>query len=112
MNTLMDRNGCTIVALELFQPRPDVFYSLEATAHIACVSRRTLLVYWRAGLVDAVLQPPYGVVEFTEEAIYAVRRLERLREAYGFELGVLRSMVELLDEVDRLRAEVRALRAH
>jgi DNA-binding transcriptional MerR regulator len=100
------------VALELFQPKPNVLYSLEAAAHLAGVGRRSILIYCRAGLVRPVFQPPYGVMEFTEEAIYTVRRIEHLRTVHGIDLAWLKSMFDLLDEVERLRAEVRSLRGH
>ncbi len=57
-------------ALELFEPHPDVLYRIDVTAHLARVSRRSILTYCRAGLVRPVFQPPYGVMVFTEEAIY------------------------------------------
>lgn len=94
-------------ALELFQPQPDVFYNLEATAHLAGVSRRSILIYCRAGLVRPVVQPPYGVLEFTEEAIYTVRRIEHLRTVHGLDLVWLKTMADLVEEVERLRAELR-----
>jgi DNA-binding transcriptional MerR regulator len=97
-------------ALELFQPKPDVFYNLEATAHLAGVPRRSILIYCRAGLVRPVVQPPYGVLEFTEEAIYTVRRIEHLRTVHGVDLAWLKTMVDLVEEVERLRAELRFLR--
>jgi len=97
-------------ALDVFQPKPDVLYSLDAAAHLAGVPRRSLLIYCRAGLVRPVAQPPYGVMLFTEEAIYTVRRIEHLRTAHGLDLAWLKTLSDLLDEVDRLRAEVRFLR--
>ena len=100
------------LALELFQPNPDVLYSLDAAAHLAGVSRRSILIYCRAGLVRPVVQPPYGAMAFTEEAIYAVRRIERLRTVHGVDVALLKTMFDLLDEVERLRAEVRFLRNH
>jgi DNA-binding transcriptional MerR regulator len=100
------------LALELFQPKPNVLYSLDATAHLAGVPRRSILIYCRAGLVRPVVQPPYGVMEFTEEAIYTVRRIERLRTIHGIDLDLLKTMFDLLNEVERLRAELRFLRNH
>jgi DNA-binding transcriptional MerR regulator len=100
------------LALELFQPKPNVLYSLDAAAHLAGVSRRSILIYCRAGLVRPVLQPPYGVMEFTEEAIHAVRRIEHLRTVHGIGLAWIKTMFDLLEEVERLRAEVRFLRDH
>ena len=84
--------------------------SAAAAAHLAGVPRRSILIYCRAGLVRPVVQPPHGVMEFTEEAIYTVRRIERLRTVHGLDLAWLKAMVDLLDEVERLRAEVRFLR--
>ena len=103
-----DNPAC--LALVAFQPQPNVLYSLDATAHLAGVPRRTLLIYCRAGLVRPVLQPPYGVMAFTEEAIYIVRRIEHLRIAHGLDLAWLKTMFDLLDEVECLRAELRFLR--
>ena len=100
------------LALELFQPKPNVLYSLDATAHLVGVPRRSILIYCRAGLVKPVVQPPYGMMEFTEEAIYTVRRIERLRTVHGLDLAWLKTMFDLLGEVERLRAELRFLRTH
>jgi DNA-binding transcriptional MerR regulator len=97
-------------ALELFQPKPGVLYSLDATAHLAGISRRSILIYCRAGLVRPVVQPPYGVMEFTEEAIYTLRRIEYLQTVHGLDLACLKIMFDLLGEVERLRAELRFLR--
>ncbi len=94
-------------ALELFEPHPDVLYSLDVTAHLARVSRRMILIYCRAGLVRPVFQPPYGVMVFTEEAIYKVRRIEDVRAAHGIGVAWIKSMFDLAEEVGRLRAEVR-----
>lgn len=99
------------MALDLFQPEPNVLYSLDAAAHLAGVSRRSILIYIRAGLVRPVLQPPYGAMGFTEEAIYVVRRIEHMRTVHGLDLTWIKVLFDLLDEVERLRAEVRFLRS-
>ena len=98
------------LALELFQPDPNVLYSLDAAAHLAGVSRRSFLIYCRAGLVRPVFQPPYGVMEFTEDAIYTVRRMEHLRTVHRSDLAWLNTVSKLLNEVERLRAELRFFR--
>jgi len=100
------------MAMELFQPKPDVLYSLDATAHLAGVSRRSILIYCRTGLVRPVVQPPYGVMEFTEEAIYTLRHIEHLRTVHGLDLAWIKTLFDLLDEVERLRAELCFLRNH
>ena len=103
-------DGPSPLAMELFQPQPNVLYSLDATAHLAGVPRRSILIYCRAGLVRPVVQPPYGVMEFTEEAIYTLRRIEHLRTVHGLDLDWIKTLFDLLDEVERLRAELRFLR--
>ena len=100
------------LALELFQPKPNVLYSLDAAAHLAGVPRRSILIYCRAGLLRPVFQLPYGMMEFTEEAIHTARRIEPLRTVHGIDLRWLKTMFDLLDEVDRLRAELSFLRNH
>jgi DNA-binding transcriptional MerR regulator len=99
-------------ALELFEPKPNVLYSLDTTAVLAGVARRSILIYCRAGLVRPVVQPPYGVMEFTEETIYTLRRIEYLRTIEGLDVAWIKVLFDLLDEVEHLRAEVRFLRSH
>jgi hypothetical protein len=48
-------------------------------------------------------------MEFTEEAIYTLRRIEHLHTVQGLDLAWLKTMFDLLDEVERLRAELRFL---
>ena len=57
-----------------------------------------------------IFEPPYGAFAFTEEAIHAVRRIEYLRAVHGMTVAWIKTMFDLLDEVERLRAEVRFLR--
>ena len=47
---------------------------------------------------------------FTEDAIYTARRIEELRAAHGMGVKWIKAMFDLLDEVERLRAEVRFYR--
>lgn len=98
------------LALDVYQPKPDVFYGLDAAARLAGVPRRSLLIYCRAGLVRAVLQAPHGVMAFTEEEIFVARRIERLRTVHGLSLVWIKTLFAMADEVERLREEVRFLR--
>ena len=93
----------------LFQPKSGVLYSLDATAHLAGIPRRSIVIYCRAGLVRPVIQSPYGVMEVTEEAIDTLRQVEYLRTVHGLELAWIKTIFDLHDEVERLRAEVRFL---
>lgn len=112
MNKHDDTDNSPSLALELFQPEPNVLYTLDATAALAGVSRRSILIYCRVGLVRPIVQPPYGMMVFTEEAIYTVRQVEHLRAIHRIDLGLLKTIFELRAEVEHLRAELRFLRHH
>jgi hypothetical protein len=49
---------------------------------------------------------------FTEEAIHTIRRIEHVRTVHGSDLALLKTMFDLMEEVERLRAELRFLRDH
>ena len=112
MSKQHDEDIPSAFAVELFQPDSNVVYTLDVTAHLAGVPRRAILAYYRAGLVRPVFQPPYGIMAFTEEAIDTVRRIERVRAVHGIDLALVKTVFGLLDEVERLRTEVRFLRKH
>jgi DNA-binding transcriptional MerR regulator len=97
------------LTLEVYEPGPHTLYSLEVTAHLARVPRRSILIYCRAGLVRPVWQSPYGVMAFSEESIHVIRRIEQIR-TQPVDLAWLKTVCGLLDEVERLRLEVRFLR--
>lgn len=98
------------LAIEIFQPKPDILYSLNAAAHLAGVSRRSILLYCRAGLVRPVAQPLDGAMEFTEETIRTIRRIDYMLTVQGLDLLWIKTLFDLAEEVERLRAEVRFLR--
>jgi hypothetical protein len=95
-----------------YQPQPNILYPLEAAAQIAGVPRRSILIYCRAGLVRSILQPPYGVMAFTKEAIHTVRRIEHVRINHSADITLLKTLFGLLEEVAQLRSELRFLRMH
>jgi DNA-binding transcriptional MerR regulator len=98
------------LSIEVFLPKPNILYSLDAAAHLAGISRRSILVYCRAGLVRPVIQSPEGVMEFTEETIRTVRQIEYMRTVQGLDLVWIKTILDLAEEVECLRAEVRFLR--
>jgi DNA-binding transcriptional MerR regulator len=98
--------------MELFQSKPNVLYSLDVAAQLAGVPRRSILIYCRAGLVRSTIQPPYGIMTFTEEAIHTVRRIEHVKVKHGPDLTLLKALFDLIEEVDQLRSELRFLRQH
>ncbi len=99
------------LSIEVFQPKPNIVYSLDVAAHLAGVPRRSILIYCRAGFLRPIFEPPYGMMVFTEEAIHAVRRIEQLRTAYAADMVLLKTIFDLTEEVERLRSAMRFLRS-
>jgi len=110
MKKLHTQKNHACCAVEIYQSQPNVLYSLDVAAHLACVPRRAVLIYCRAGLVRPVFLPPYEAMAFSEEAVYAIRRVERLRIVHGIEMAWIRRLFDLFDELERLRDELRFLR--
>jgi DNA-binding transcriptional MerR regulator len=92
--------------LQLFEPDPAAVYSLEAVAQLVHVPRRTILIYCKHGLLS-----PAGGYSFNAEAIRVLRRIQSLCAVCGDDLAGIRMILDLTDEVHRLRAVMSALRA-
>ncbi|MDB6064688.1 MAG: MerR family transcriptional regulator [Pedosphaera sp.] len=97
-------------ALQLFEPDPDMIYSIEAAARLAQVPRHAILVYYKYGLVSPVVDPESGGYYFDNEAIRRLRRIEYLRSVRGINLAGTRMILDLINEVERLRAAARFAR--
>src|SRR5262245_9872975 len=97
--------------LQLNEPQPGILYSLEAVVHLTGVSRRSILVYCKSGLVRSAGNPQQGEFSFDDEAIYRIRRVEHLRSVHGINLAGIRMIFDLMQELERLENEMRFLRS-
>jgi DNA-binding transcriptional MerR regulator len=83
-------------------PEEPATYSLEMVAEITGVSSQTILHYQEQGLL-----PSAG---FDDEALHTLRRIDYLRSTCETNLSGLRLILDLLDQVENLRTELRARR--
>jgi DNA-binding transcriptional MerR regulator len=92
-------------------PTPDpengTAYSVEILAELTGVSSQTILQYHEHGLLRASSQ---DAPRFTDDSLRTLRRIEHLRELCEPNLAGLKMLTQLLDEVERLREELRARR--
>jgi chaperone modulatory protein CbpM len=95
--------------IQLFEPNPNTHYTLDATAHLAEMSRHAILVYTKHGLVTPIIDED-GAYYFDDDAIRVLRRIQRLHAGCGLNLPGIKLALGLLNEVERLQAEVRFLR--
>ena len=89
--------------LRLFEPDPALVYSIDAVERLARVSRRTILIYCRHGLVSPLADPEFGGYYFNREAIRVLRRIGYLQVTHGVNLAGIKFILDLTAEVQRLR---------
>jgi DNA-binding transcriptional MerR regulator len=94
-------------ALQVFEPNARTVYTIEMVAQLAQVPRRLIVLYYKHGLVSPVRDPASGGWCFDEEAIRIVRRIEYLRSACNVNLAGIKLILGLVEEVERLRQELR-----
>lgn len=76
-------------------------------ARLLDMSRHTIVLCCKYGLVSTVRAPLMGGWYFHEDALQMLRRIEALRMLCGGNLGAARIILALQDEVDRLPSELR-----
>ena len=96
-------------AIQLFEPPEDAIYTIDATAHLVGVPRRTILVYCKHQLLSPAINRTNGGYCFDRDGVHALRRIEALRAVCGDDLSGIKIILDLTKEVERLRSVVRFL---
>ena len=81
-------------------PDSDANYSLEVFARISGVDEETILRYRERGFIRPL--PTDGDL-YDDEALRTLRRIEHLRVTCGVNDAGLRLILDLLEEIERLR---------
>src|SRR5258707_5136784 len=81
--------------------------AIETVAEITRTSRHLIVVYCRHGLIQPIANPDEGGWIFDEEVIHRLRRIESLRTEFGMNLEGVRMFLELSNDLDELRNELR-----
>jgi len=87
-------------------PEPEGIYTMEMTARVSGLHSETLLYYHEQGLIHSISDAD-GRDRFNDETVHRLRRIEHLRETFGMDFAALKLTLELMDEIDHLRAELR-----
>ena len=96
--------------LPLFESDADATYTLDVVAEITGVSSTTILHYKEHGLIVPVVDSGPDAMRFDAEALRRVRRIEHLQAECGVNEPGLKLLLDLLDEVERLREELQSRR--
>ncbi|MGB9603961.1 MAG: MerR family transcriptional regulator [Limisphaerales bacterium] len=97
------------VEMEIYEPCDKSTYLIEEVARILNTTRRSIALYCRYGLISPQIDPQNNVWFFDEEAILRLKRIEYLRNTYNLNLQAVKIIIELMNEVERLRQELRRL---
>jgi DNA-binding transcriptional MerR regulator len=81
--------------------------AIETVAEITRTSRHLIVVYCRHGLIRPVANPEESGWVFDEEVIHRLRHIESLRAQFGMNLEGVRMFLELSNDLDELRHELR-----
>jgi MerR family transcriptional regulator/heat shock protein HspR len=84
--------------------------SLELIAQLSGISHTTVLHYHAHGLLTPATTQPALPQASDDATIHRLHRIEHLRTAYGMEIAALQLTLTLFDEIDSLRATLRASR--
>lgn len=85
-------------------------YTIEMVARITRIPQEEIVVYYRAGFVSPIQAGDETSLLFDEEAVHQLRRVAFLLSEYKMNRAGLKMVSSLLNEVERLRAEIRFLR--
>jgi MerR family transcriptional regulator/heat shock protein HspR len=95
-------------AIQLFDSPPDAVFTIEFTAHLVDMPRRSILVYCKHRLLSPVLGGGGGYY-FDHEGIRALRRIKELRAVCGNDLAGIKIILDLTEKLERLRSELGSL---
>lgn len=96
--------------VQLFEPNPGSIHTIESVGHMSGVPRRSILIYCKHGLLSPSIDPEYGGCYFDDAAIRTLRRIEYLHHTCGINLEGIKMILPLVNEVERMRNELRLLR--
>lgn len=87
----------------LHEPAESATYNLERLAELTGIRPQAILDYHEQGLVQIL--EPNG--EYNDESLYTLRRIEQLRSTCEANPAGIKLILNLMDEVDRLRSALR-----
>jgi DNA-binding transcriptional MerR regulator len=85
-------------------------YTIEMVARITRIPADEIVVYYRSGFVTPIEARDENSLVFDERAVLQLRRIAFLLSEYQINREGLKMVAGLMDEVERLREEVRFLR--
>jgi len=83
-----------------------ITYSFEKVVTITGVDRTTIIEYCETGLLPIAVEQVERM-EFDDQLINLIRRVETLRTVHGINYAGIQMILDLTDEVEKLRQELK-----
>ena len=99
-----------VIRLHMVSPSNQAPYSLEELARLAGVSPALVQRYLDDGLIEPVAGNARTAWFFDDNALFELRRIQRLRRELGVNLAGVAVIHDLLQQIDDLKAELERLR--
>jgi DNA-binding transcriptional MerR regulator len=90
-----------------FEPDPDAYYTIDSAAHLARIPRHLVLVCCKHGLVSPRIDPHFGGYRFDADAVRTLQRIGHLHNECGVNFVGIQMIIQLMNEVERLREAAR-----
>jgi hypothetical protein len=91
-----------------YEPAPEYTVNIDAAARMLGLSRRTIVICCKYGLIASSADPVQAGWCFDSRSIRVLRKIEALRALCAGHLPAICTILKLETEVDRLGAELRA----
>jgi hypothetical protein len=88
----------------------ETIYTVEMLERITQLSRERIVLYHRRGLVSSLPPGPRGELVFDETAVHRLSRMAFFISRYDLDDEAVGMLAALIDELERLREQVRFLR--
>ena len=82
-------------------------YTLDILSQVTGISTQTILLYHEHGIIRPSSE---NGTQYDDDAVRILRRIEHLRDTCEMNLSGLKVLANLLEEVEKLRLELRARR--
>jgi len=106
----MDRAQMAVIRLRMISPSNQSPYTLDELARLGGVSPALVQRYLEEGLLAPVAGNARTSWFFDDNALFELRRIQRLRRELGVNIAGVAVIHELLQQIDDLKAELAELR--
>lgn len=93
--------------MKICEPDPQRVYPIEMVVRMTGAAERKIVFYCRQGMIRPARDPEREGWQFDEDSVMRLRKIESLRRHHRMNWAAIRTIMDLLQEVEELRRELR-----